>query len=115
MGQLWSVRGPCTWQPSPRCRCTDDSADAECFRFGTGVRVTRSTSALRTGPSSTRPLLPFLEAGRRLPDKGRGVSLASSPSVDNAAIRSWAKSSGLKVSERGRISADVIRQYEAAR
>ncbi len=34
--------------------------------------------------------------------------------VDNAAIRAWAKSAGLQVSERGRTGADVIRQYEAA-
>jgi hypothetical protein len=29
-------------------------------------------------------------------------------------IRAWARDEGLQVSERGRISADVIRQYEAA-
>jgi len=29
-------------------------------------------------------------------------------------VRDWARSAGLQVSERGRISADIIRRYEAA-
>jgi hypothetical protein len=29
-------------------------------------------------------------------------------------VRAWAKAAGLKVSERGRISADIMRQYDAA-
>jgi len=29
-------------------------------------------------------------------------------------IRAWAKEQGLKVSERGRVSADIVAQYEAA-
>lgn len=31
-----------------------------------------------------------------------------------AQIRAWAKSNGIKVSERGRVSADVVAQWEAA-
>jgi len=34
---------------------------------------------------------------------------------DQAAVREWVRTSELKVSERGRISAEVMRQYEAAR
>jgi hypothetical protein len=34
--------------------------------------------------------------------------------VDPAAVRAWAKSSGIKVSERGRIPADIVDQYTAA-
>jgi hypothetical protein len=33
---------------------------------------------------------------------------------DLTAIREWAKQKGLKVSDRGRISADIIEQYDAA-
>jgi hypothetical protein len=29
-------------------------------------------------------------------------------------VRAWAREAGLPISERGRISANVIRQYEAA-
>jgi Lsr2 len=64
-----------------------------------------------------KALAPFIAAGRRQPARAgrRRPSRASGPSVDNAAIRAWARSTGLQVSERGRISAAVIRQYEAAR
>jgi hypothetical protein len=34
--------------------------------------------------------------------------------VDPAAVRAWAKSNGIKVSERGRVAADVIERYTAA-
>ena len=33
---------------------------------------------------------------------------------DPAAVRSWAREHGVKVSERGRISADVLEQYAAS-
>jgi hypothetical protein len=36
------------------------------------------------------------------------------PRVDRAAVRAWAQEAGLAVSERGRISAQVMNQYEAA-
>jgi Lsr2 len=32
----------------------------------------------------------------------------------NAEIRAWAKAQGKKVSDRGRISADIVQEYEAA-
>jgi hypothetical protein len=35
--------------------------------------------------------------------------------ADTADVRAWARGQGLQVSERGRIPADVIAQYEAAR
>lgn len=47
---------------------------------------------------------------------GRGGSRASSAlnREKSAEIRQWAKAHGLQVSERGRISAAVVEQYEAA-
>jgi Lsr2 len=51
-----------------------------------------------TGPRGRRA------GGRR---SGRGGS-------EPAAIRSWAKGQGIAVSERGRISAELLAQYEAA-
>ena len=63
-----------------------------------------------------RALAPFIEAGRRAPRGGRrrgGRRPAGSP-VDRSAVRAWARAAGLKVSERGRISADIMSQYDAA-
>jgi nucleoid-associated protein Lsr2 len=60
---------------------------------------------------------PFIAAGRRVSLRrpataGRGAK--SARSTDRTAVRAWARQAGLTVSERGRISAEVIRQYEAA-
>ncbi len=61
---------------------------------------------------------PFVEHGRRVtPGKGKAGTKITSKSARHAGsadIRNWARSHGLKVSERGRIGAEVIRQYEAA-
>jgi hypothetical protein len=61
-------------------------------------------------------LAPFIAAGRRV-SRGsrRGTSgPARGPRPDRAAVRAWARQAGLAVSERGRISAEVMSQYEAA-
>ena len=49
---------------------------------------------------------------------GRTRSSGSSATADreqNQAIREWAKKKGFKVSDRGRIPADVVEKYHAAR
>ena len=64
-----------------------------------------------------KALAPYIAAGRKAPRRGRVRSGARQSGVvqaDLAAIRAWAKNAGLKVSERGRISAEVIRKYQAA-
>ena len=52
-----------------------------------------------------------VSAGRR--GSGRRTSSAGS-SNNTRAVREWAKSQGMDVSERGRISADVQQAYDAA-
>ncbi|MFW6203781.1 MAG: histone-like nucleoid-structuring protein Lsr2 [Actinomycetota bacterium] len=47
--------------------------------------------------------------GRRARGRGRGRS-----SAETAAIREWARSQGFKISDRGRIPADILEKYEAA-
>src|SRR5215472_1139443 len=57
-------------------------------------------------------LQPFIDAGRRVGRKRPSRTAASRR--ETAAIRAWAMDQGLKVAERGRISADVVREYKAA-
>ena len=62
-----------------------------------------------------KALRPFIDAGRRVTGRRRFSSPRTSRSAaDSAAVRAWAKATGLGVSERGRISADVLRQYKSA-
>jgi hypothetical protein len=93
----------------------DGSPDAETVAFsfnGQGYEIDLAQKNLAKFEKSLRP---FIDAGRRTahrrtakPARGSGAR------IDRAAVRTWASSQGIKVSERGRISADVLRQYEAA-
>jgi hypothetical protein len=63
-------------------------------------------------------LAAYVAAARRLGGRRRGGATASTPvrqpAVDkeqNQAIREWARKRGMKVSERGRIPADVLEAY----
>lgn len=62
-------------------------------------------------------IAPYISAGRRA-TAASGNSAAArrrSPSnSDTSAIRAWAKQSGMKVSERGRIPAEIVEAYRAA-
>jgi len=94
----------------------DGSGNAETVSFSfRGV-----TYEVDLGPKNRarleNALAPFIEAGRPVPGSGRrrGASRPGSPPADRAAVRSWAKAAGLKVSERGRIGADIMGRYEAA-
>ncbi|MFS2241954.1 MULTISPECIES: histone-like nucleoid-structuring protein Lsr2 [unclassified Microbacterium] len=63
-------------------------------------------------------LAPYIEAGRRA--AGSTATRSSAPrrrstgNSDTVEIREWAKKQGMKVSERGRIAADVLEAYHAA-
>ena len=59
-------------------------------------------------------LQPYVEAGRKArPRRSNGRSAARSGG-NAGEIREWAEANGVPVSARGRISADVVAQYEAA-
>jgi hypothetical protein len=94
----------------------DGSPDAEPVSFGLDGTSYEVDLGAKNRAKLEKALAPFIQAGRRQPARSarRRASRGSGSSLDNAAIRAWAKTSGLKVSERGRIGADVIRQYESA-
>lgn len=52
--------------------------------------------------------------GARRSRKSAGSGASSSSSSNTKDVREWAKSQGMDVSERGRISADVQQAYDAA-
>lgn len=59
-----------------------------------------------------KALAPFIDAGRRTSSARRKTS--SAPRHDQRAVREWGQQNGFKVSERGRIPAEVTAAYEAA-
>lgn len=58
-------------------------------------------------------LAPYLEKARPLGKPPRASSKPSRSSYDAAAVREWATAQGLEVSDRGRISRDVLEAYES--
>ena len=93
----------------------DGSDDAETVSFGFGGVVYEIDLGQKNRAKLEKALAPFIEAGRRVPRGGRRRAAdRSAASVDRGAVRAWAKSVGIKVPERGRISADIMRQYEEA-
>jgi hypothetical protein len=64
---------------------------------------------------------PFVAAGRRAGRSSGGAAgrrrrgSRSATGADPAAVRAWARSNNVKVSERGRISADVLERYTASK
>jgi hypothetical protein len=73
----------------------------------------------RHGAKLREVFAPYVAAGRRAGRGGAGASRRRrgqrSTGVDPAAVRAWARSHNVKVSERGRISADVLARYAAAK
>jgi hypothetical protein len=58
-------------------------------------------------------LAPYLRAGRRISGRRSSSrpSSSSSAASETAAMREWAHAQGMKVSQRGRVGADVVEAY----
>jgi nucleoid-associated protein Lsr2 len=86
----------------------------ETVRFGFGGADYEIDLSKKNATALRKQLAPFIEharkAGRAQPRRP-GRTAASQRSGD---IRAWAKEHGLAVSERGRIPASVVEQYNAA-
>ena len=64
-------------------------------------------------------LAPYVAAARRVSSRGtgagrRGRAGGSADRERTQAIRVWARKKGIKVSDRGRLSAAIVAQYEAS-
>jgi hypothetical protein len=67
-----------------------------------------------------KALAPYVEAGRKVSARTTAARSSQGPAAapkrhDQSAVREWARAQGMKVSDRGRIPADVLAKYEAAR
>ena len=87
----------------------------ETVRFGLGGTDYEIDLSKKNATAFRRKIAPFIEHARKA---GRGQrrrpGRTASSRERSADIRAWAKDQGITVSDRGRISAGVAEQYEAA-
>jgi hypothetical protein len=60
-----------------------------------------------------KAIRPFVEKARKVSTRRKSGS-APAKKHDQRDVRVWAKSQGMKISDRGRIPADALSQYEAS-
>ncbi len=87
----------------------------ETLRFGLGGSEYEIDLNKKNAKRFRKQLAPFIEharkAGRGQRRRSAGTSSSRARSSD---IRAWANESGIPISDRGRIPASVVEQYEAA-
>jgi nucleoid-associated protein Lsr2 len=85
-------------------------------RFGIGGAEYEIDLSKKNARALRRRLAPFMDHARKAgrgPRRRTGRSAASRERSGD--IRAWAKTHGITVSDRGRIPASVVDQYEAGR
>lgn len=93
----------------------DGSPDAETVAFGLDGHSYEIDLGKKNRAKLEKSLQPFMDVARRTTQRRTArASRGSGSRIDRAAVRTWAAEQGLKVSERGRISAEVMSKYEAA-
>lgn len=97
----------------------DGSANAKEVSFSLNGRSWVIDLSAKNRAALEKALKPYIakatEQGQR-PRRGKATRSSSRPKSrsDLAAIREWAKDNGHQVSDRGRISADIQKAYDAA-
>ena len=93
----------------------DGAPDAETVAFSVEGQSYEIDLSQKNLAKLQKSLQPFVDAGRKTTARRSVKPGRSGPArVDRAAVRAWAQAQGLQVSERGRISAEVMSKYEAA-
>ena len=92
----------------------DGSEGAETVSFAyQGVEYTIDL-AEKNQAKLQKALTPYLQAGSRVAGRKKTAGVSSAPRRnDLSAVREWARENGHQVSERGRISAEVLDAYHA--
>jgi hypothetical protein len=99
------------------CDLDDGNVDAEeTLQFSLGNTSYEVDVCAKHAQQIREGLEPFIEHGRKVSGGGnsRRRQRTAGSRQETTDIRSWAKDQGIHVNERGRIPANVVKQYEAA-
>lgn len=97
----------------------DETAGTETVTFAVDGTTYEIDTCEAHGVKLREAFAPYVAAGRRASRSGAAASgrrrrgSRAPGGIDPAAVRAWARSNNVKVSERGRISAEVLEQYAA--
>lgn len=87
----------------------------ETLRFGIGGAEYEIDLSKKNAKTLRKGLAPFVDHARKAGRGQRRRSVRTSSARERSGdIRAWAKAEGIPVSDRGRIPASVVQQYEAA-
>jgi hypothetical protein len=92
----------------------DGSAAEGTVRFGLEGMDYEIDLSKKHADEFARALAPFIGAARKVPATRRATRATRPARHDQSDVRAWARGQGLKVSDRGRIPADVLARYESA-
>ncbi|HEY2079904.1 MAG TPA: Lsr2 family protein [Streptosporangiaceae bacterium] len=93
----------------------DGSEGAETVSFGFDGLSYEIDLSEKNRAKLDKAFAPFLRHGRRVTQRRRpSATRTTGPRIDRASLRNWAKEQGLHVSDRGRISAEIMQKYEAS-
>jgi Lsr2 len=87
----------------------------ETLRFGLGGSEYEIDLSKKNASTFRRQLAPYIEHARKAGSRPRRRPVRTASRRERSGdIRAWAKDHGIAISERGRIPASVVEQYEAA-
>ena len=92
----------------------DGSAAAETVRFGLDGAAYEIDLSEKNAAKFRDALAGYIAKARKMRGGRNGHRSRSGSGVDNKAVRAWAKSNNVEISNRGRIPAEVIEQYRKA-
>lgn len=90
----------------------DDTTETVDFSYrGVAYQIDLST---RNARALDKLLAPYLEVSRRRGTRSGTQRRATKAPSSAPAVRAWAKSQGIEVADRGRVSTDVLNRYREA-
>jgi nucleoid-associated protein Lsr2 len=94
----------------------DGSEASETVQFGLDGATWEIDLNAKNAKALRKAVSDWVSHARRTGGRAkRGTAAkAAFDGVDNRSVRAWAKSNGIKVNTRGRISAEIVEQYRAA-
>jgi hypothetical protein len=91
----------------------DGSAAEGTVRFGLDGADYEIDLNKKHSDQFAKAIRPYIDAARKV--SSRRAARGSRPARHNQSdVRAWARAQGLKISDRGRIPADVLAKYESA-